>query len=171
MVYLQTTGANHIHWYSKYQSKNCGYRIHVLFMMYDVYWYCQMKKKEWLWKCWKRNDLYENFEKGGVVEKRGQEETKSMPHAHTYRGGQFYWRKPEYPEITTELPQVTDKLYHIIWYTSPWAWVELTTLYDVYWYCQMKKNEWKGGRRKQNPCPMRLWFANIPFILTGLYKC
>ena len=46
---------------------------------------------------------------------------------YTYRGGQFYWRKPEYPEITTELRQVTDKLYHRIWYTSPWAWVELTT--------------------------------------------
>jgi hypothetical protein len=28
-----------------------------------------------------RNDLYENFEKRGVVEKRGDEETKSMPHA------------------------------------------------------------------------------------------
>jgi hypothetical protein len=24
-----------------YQSKNCGHRIHVLIMMYDVYWYCQ----------------------------------------------------------------------------------------------------------------------------------
>ena len=48
-----------------YQSKNCGHRIHILFMMYDVYWYCQMKKKEWLWKFWKRNDLYENFEKKG----------------------------------------------------------------------------------------------------------
>jgi hypothetical protein len=33
------------------------------------------KKNEWLWKFWKRNDLYENFEKGG------EEETKSMPHA------------------------------------------------------------------------------------------
>ena len=28
------------------------------------------------------------------------------------RGGQFYcWGKPEYPEKTTELSQVTDKLY------------------------------------------------------------
>jgi hypothetical protein len=52
--------------------------------MYDVYWYCQMKKNEWLWKFWKRNDLYENFEKGG------EEETKSMPHAPVIKEGTFY---------------------------------------------------------------------------------
>ena len=51
-----------------------------------------------------------------------------------YRGGQFYWwRKREYPEKTTDWPQVSDKFlshYNVlicyIEYISPWAGFELT---------------------------------------------
>ena len=38
----------------------------------------------------------------------------------------IYW-KPEYREKTTDLSQIIDKLYHIMFYTSSWSRFELTT--------------------------------------------
>jgi hypothetical protein len=66
---------------------------------------------------------------------------------HLYRGSPFYWwRKLEYPKKPTDLSQVTDKLYHIMFELSKSRLGGMRVF--VITLCQKSLKNQRGNQRK-----------------------
>ena len=77
---------------------------------------------------------------------------------YIYRGGQFSLkRKPEYQEKTTNLPQVIDKLYHIMLYRVHLTWAGFKpTLVVIGIHCiDSCKSSYHTITTMTTPCPNR----------------
>jgi hypothetical protein len=102
-----------------------------------------------------------------------------------YRSGQFYWwKKPEYPEKNTDLPQVTDKLLsHNIVSSTPrhlrdsnsqlifievWFMVFNATFNNIFSYIVVINFIARGNRSTRwKPTTCRKWMTNLKIEYTS----